>query len=107
MVFRLTGHVMGLSSFLVNIAKDVFGINRDAQESNQAADELKKKMTYCQVNLGKNSPSYQFHGCLFWCSHLAAGERLQRASWWRASFIGAWLPELPKTPSLRKWHLGL
>ena len=42
MVFRLTGHVMGLSSFLVNIAKDVFGINRDAQESNQAADELKK-----------------------------------------------------------------
>lgn len=29
----------------------------------------------------------------FWCSHLAAGERLQQASWWRASFIGAWLPE--------------
>ena len=40
--FRLTDHVMGLSSFFVIIAEDVFGINRDAQESNQTADELIK-----------------------------------------------------------------
>ena len=44
MVLILTGHVMGLSSFFVIIAEDVFGINRDAQESNQTADELKKKL---------------------------------------------------------------
>ena len=104
MVLRLTGHVMGLSSFFVNIAEDVFGINRDAQESNQAADELKKKMTYCQVNLGKNSTSYQFHGCFFgavtWPPERDYSKRL-------GGELLLLVRGCPKTPSLRKWHLGL